>query len=157
MKMMDWIVSSSNIDQQWLDDLGRDYSPMWGAEGWHPVIAPDGYIDRYKAAGETLGFILAFMIVKNVTGKVGISGLASFAGGQFSSFKQRNYREEVLDALKNDDINDMLLTESVNSTFDRTRERSLSQADAISLAFKGIALNNKDQTLFASRELDNVK
>jgi len=157
MRMMDWIIDSTNIDQDWLDELGRDYSPMWGADGWHRVIAPNGYIDRYKAAGETLGFIAAFAILRAVTGRVGVSGLASFAGGQFSSFKQRNYRAEVLDALENDERHDLLMEETLFNTFDRTKQRNLDQADAISLAFKGIALNNKDQTLQASRILDNVK
>ena len=155
--LFDWIKDlSPGIDQQWLEDLGRDYSPMWGADSWHPVMAPNGYVDRYKAAAETVGIGLALFLIRTISGKVGVSGIASFAGGQYASFKQRNFRSEIANLLEDANADTDILMSDFSSNIDRTLSRDRAQQDTLGLALRALADNDRYRLLAAASEYENI-
>jgi len=157
INLFDWIKDfAPNIDQQWLEDLGRDYTPMWGADSWHPFMALDGYVDRYKAAAETVGIGLALYAIRTISGKIGLSGMASFAGGQYSSWKQRNYRKEIKDLLAESAEDADLTVSTLYNNFDRTKARDDSEQDALAEALRALADNSKYRLLGAAKKLEDI-
>lgn len=155
--MFEWVKDlAPGIDQEWLEDLGRDYSPMWGADSWHPVMAPDGYVDRYKAAAETVGIGLSLFLIRLISGKIGIGGIASFAGGQFSSWKQRNYREDIKELLEGANADTDMLMSDMSSNFDRTLNRDNLEQDTLAQALRALADNDRYRLLAAAKEYEEI-
>lgn len=101
-KIIDFLVDNTQVDQDFLDTLGRQNSPYWGSDDWNPTIVPAGYVNRFDAASDTVVLLIGFLLARFVIGRVGVSGIASFAGGQWASYKNRKYRSELRDVL--DDI-----------------------------------------------------
>lgn len=98
-KIVQWLVDNTEVDQDFLDTLGRQNSPYWGSDEWNRTIAPAGYVNRFDAAADTVVLVIGFMLARFVLGRVGIGGIASFAGGQYGKYKTREYRGELQNTL----------------------------------------------------------
>lgn len=155
-RLTEWLIENTAIDQDFLDDLGKQETPFWGADSWHPVIAPEGFIDRYRAAGETIGFGLVLIIARIITGRIGVSGIASFVGGQYSSWSQRQYRNDVKDLLEENLAAELQDDADFASVMDRALARDGEFTDSLARALRALADNRRHQLLFAASEIENV-
>lgn len=158
-KVISFLVDNTEVDQAFLDTLGRQESPYWGADEWNRTIVPAGYVDRFDAAADTVTLVIGFALARIVLGKVGMGGIASFAGGQYGSYKTRAYRSEIQDALDDiaQDLDDSRQAGKLNKLQDARLDGSFDLALALASAF-----NNNDRTKLASivremkqREVDN--
>lgn len=155
-RLTTWLIDNTSIDEQFITDLGKAESPLWGSDSWHPVIAPNGYIDRYQAAGETLGFVLVLAIARIVTGRVGVSGIASFVGGQYSSWSQRQYRDDVKHLLEENLAAELSANTDFASHVDRALGRDDRFNDELALALRALADNDKHRLHVAATNVESL-
>lgn len=105
-RFFNWVTENTQVDQDFLDELGKQHSPYWGADDWHPIMAPKGYVDRFEMSKDTIIIVVGLLLARIVLGKVGIKGITKFAGGQSAKFSARKRRQELLDSIaaEDDDI-----------------------------------------------------
>lgn len=112
------------IDESFFDDLGRQESPYWGSDEWNRTLVPSGYIDRFDAAADVTVIVLGGFLARLILGKVGISGVASFAGGLYGKLSTKAWKNEISEALE-------LIQEGQESSSFRLANRNQAQFDAL--------------------------
>lgn len=152
-KIIDFVIEHTEVDREFLDTLGRQNTPYWGADEWNETIVPEGYVDRFDAAADTTVVVLGFLIARFVLGRVSIGSIASFAGGQYGKFKSRKASRALLESVEGiaDDLDDPSLRSRMSKLQDSRLDGSFDVSLAIAKAF---ASNNRSALSSIIRDMD---
>jgi hypothetical protein len=137
-RVIEWLIDNTEVDQDFLDTLGRQNTPYWGSDEWNRTIAPAGYVNRFDAAADTVVLGIGFLLARVVLGRVSIGSIASFAGGQYGNYQTRKYRHEIHDALTDiaDDTSHESPAGKLNNLQDHRLDATTDLAYAIADAFR---------------------
>jgi len=151
--VIDLITDIDGIDDDWLEDLGRQEKPLWGDDSWHPAIAPKGYVDRFETATEFMILTAGLVIVRLVIGRIGVGGVAAFVGGKYAANKTRQWREDMMEAFADIDAD---LEEDLMSDR-RIRRGQMWSNDLIVGVAQSLANNNHHPIRHVLNELNQYE